>query len=423
MPVACRRLARAFDDDERERERERERESRGAQPLTLRAARAASAAKCARRSRYSTWTFLSAPAVAFGRRRGFLLAREERHALSESEECDERVKLSLFPRAMAQTLKHKVLNDDDDRRPRLCFARGGAHSRRQGAVPVPRGRRRGALRVGRHCALPRRDLRPTTVAIRGLSFLTLEYLGLLEFPVSFRFGNDGSVFLKSRETATTRRSSKIDRHSPFHRPLSLKIQLAIPRIDSYRWGAGRDLRRRPRVGGQALAAQAIALFGRLAYIAGSSLSSPPRFFPLRRAGGLGARRRFGHGRRSRRVGAARLRRRRLSPQDSARHAAPPTSTLLLREQPASHLRLYFYIFFTQIRGGCHIRRAFFFPSKHRFCRPVRETLTELDLAYRVKSAGKGSPRRQELCFETPASNPLVRVCFVRPSRRHARNTR
>ena len=41
---------------------------------------------------------------------------------------------------------------------------------------------------------------------------------------------------------------------------------------------------------------------------------------------------------------------------------------------------------------------------NQFCRLVREVLTELDLAYELRNAGKGSPRRQELAARTGGSS-------------------
>ena len=41
---------------------------------------------------------------------------------------------------------------------------------------------------------------------------------------------------------------------------------------------------------------------------------------------------------------------------------------------------------------------------NQFCRLVREVLTELDLVYELKSAGKGSPRREELAAITGGSS-------------------
>ena len=59
--------------------------------------------------------------------------------------------------------------------------------------------------------------------------------------------------------------------------------------------------------------------------------------------------------------------------------APATSSSSCRraDPPAEPLVLYSY-------------------DGNQFCRLVREVLAELDLPYRLRSTGKGSPRRQEL---------------------------
>ena len=41
---------------------------------------------------------------------------------------------------------------------------------------------------------------------------------------------------------------------------------------------------------------------------------------------------------------------------------------------------------------------------NQFCRLVREVLTELDITYELRSAGKGSPRREELAKLTGGSS-------------------
>ena len=41
---------------------------------------------------------------------------------------------------------------------------------------------------------------------------------------------------------------------------------------------------------------------------------------------------------------------------------------------------------------------------NQFCRLVREVLTELDIVYEIRSAGKGSPRQEELASITGGSS-------------------